>query len=94
MSDKKRAIDALRKIAEAKVKPYKKKLSKKVEKYAKTKLKDLGVDPKMASKVAALAQIIKTGKIRGKYRIGKNTRLEGEIDAKNKSVKAELKHEF
>lgn len=92
--DKKAAKQALRKLAGHYAKPYTKKATKKVEKVAKRGLASLGISEDDAKKALALAEIARTGKVKGSMKLGKNTRLEGEIDAKKKSGKVSLKHDF
>ena len=89
--NKDRAIAALRKVAEKKAAPYVKKAGKKVQR----KIANFtGLDKKTLGKALAVAEMARSGKLKGSARIGKNTRLKGEIDVKNKSIKAGLDFDF
>lgn len=86
-SNRGRAIAALKKAAGKKAKPHTKKLARKA-------LKELGADNKTVAKALYLADMARKGKVKGKVRLGENTSLEGELDAKKKSISARLKHSF
>ena len=92
--DKKRAIEAIRKVAEAKIAPYTKKAAKALEKGARKKIKELGMNPKDVEKALIAAEMVRSGKVEGSIKIGKNTRLKAEVDAKKKALKLKLNHKL
>ena len=90
-SEREEAIQALREVAMKKAAPYRKKLEKKAIRKVQ---KGLGVSKENMAKAMALAEIARSGKLKGKARLGKNWQLEGEIDVKNPAIKARATYEW
>lgn len=88
---KSRAIAALKEVAEKKAAPYVKKVGDRAQKYLE---KNVGIDKKTMAKALAIAEMARSGRIKGKARIGQNTKLTGEIDVKNKAIKAGLTYDW
>ena len=71
-------------------KEAKKTLRKIAGKTAVNKLSELGLSKtelgQAAAKAAAVAEIARTGKIKGSVKVGKNQRVSGSYDAKKKEI--------
>lgn len=96
MSDKERAKkEVIRAVAATEpVKQAKKAVERKLTEQAEILLSDLGIEKKQAERAMALAKMIKDQKISASTNLGKNTKLSGEADFKNKSYQVKLTHEF
>ena len=95
MDDEKRAKDAITKLALRRLNPLKKAITDKVEdEVTDFTEENLGIDKASLEKALMMAEIARSGRVKGKHRLGDNTTLEGELDFKNKGWKLGLKHDF
>ena len=88
--EKQDALEAIRKVASIKAKPYIDKLKEKAEKKAKLSLSDLGVEPeylKYAAGDAKLADSLQKQELEAGIDVGEDLRLEGKMSPREKAIK-------
>lgn len=84
------AKQAIRKLASIKAKPYVDKTSEQIQKKAKLKLSDLGVDEdymKYAAGAAGLADALQKQELEGSVNLTDDLELEGKISPREKAIK-------
>lgn len=88
-SNKERAIETLKKLAVKRLSPH-------IEKKAKRALASIGDknNPEATAKVLALAKMLSSGKFGASHTTKDGKRINGEIDAKNRSIKAGISWDF
>lgn len=93
MNDEQRAMDAIRKVASIKAKPY----IKKAEENTLKKLSQLGIEPdylKYAAGTAKALEALKNQEIEGSVDISPNLELEGKMSPREKAIKLLYKKSF
>ena len=95
MDDEKRAQEAIRKLAMAKLNPYKKQLEAKVkDEVGDFSEEELGIDRENMERALLLAKIAADQRLKMKHNFTDDTNITGEVDLKNKSWKVGLNHSF
>ena len=95
--DEKKALEAMRKVASLKLKPYKDKMEDQIKKKAKVSLSDLGVDPeylKYAGGAAKIADSIAKEELEGEVDLTDNLKLKGKISPREKAINLLYKKSF
>lgn len=88
--DEKKALEAMRKVASLKLKPYKDRMEEKLKKKAKVSLSDLGIEPeylKYAAGAAKLADSLQKQELEAGIDVGEGLRLEGKMSPREKAIK-------
>lgn len=84
------AKQAIRRLASIKAKPYVDKTAEQIQKKAKLKLSDLGVDEdymKYAAGAAGLADALQKQELEGSVNLTDDLELEGKINPREKAIK-------
>jgi hypothetical protein len=95
--DERRALEAVRRVASMKAKPYTDRLGKRTQVRAENKLKDLGLGPEylgVAGLAAKLAEGAAREELEGEIDLTDDLKLEGRISPREKAIKLLYEKKF